>query len=109
VTPNVYEQDITINLVPTRKVEAVKKNETEVAKTTTCPKETKTCLMTEDGQQKYGQFENQVPVGAPLTTTTAENESKCADLCQSAAVCNSASYNSKDKACALFAEKWSGS
>ena len=76
VQPNKYEQDIKINFTPTRKVKEVKKDETEVAKTTTCPSYTKTCLMTEDGQQKYGQYENQVPVGSPLTTTTAENESK---------------------------------
>jgi hypothetical protein len=37
VKPNEYEQDIKINFTPTRKVEEVKKDETEVAKTTTCP------------------------------------------------------------------------
>jgi len=49
VKPNEYEQDIKINFTPTRVVEVVKKDETEVAKTTTCPGGAKTCVMSEDG------------------------------------------------------------
>jgi hypothetical protein len=63
--------------------------------------------MSEDGQQKYGQYENQVPIGSPLTTTTAKDQSACADICQASSVCNSAAFDSKDKSCALYDQKYS--
>lgn len=64
---------MTINFVETRIVKILKKTETVVAKTTSCPGGAKICLMSNDGQQKYASFEDQVPVGDPLITTSAKN------------------------------------
>jgi hypothetical protein len=49
VKPNEYKQQVVINFIPTRVVKEVKKDETEVAKTTECPSGAKQCLMADDG------------------------------------------------------------
>ena len=63
--------------------------------------------MTDDGESKFALFENSVPVGSPLTTTTAKNENECLMLCHTSNACMSASFNDQSSECALYSESWS--